>query len=86
MPTKKYIELQDYTEEQLQSELVQTQSQYQKLRFDHTLKGLENPLVLREVRKDIARLNSEIRRRKIANMSPEELLGRSKIKARRRKK
>lgn len=85
MPTKKYIELQEFTDDQLQSELTQTESQYQKLKFDHAMKGLENPLALREVRKDIARLHTEIKRRTISNMSPEELSGRSKRRARRRK-
>lgn len=84
MATKKFIELQDFTVEQLQSELDQTEKQYQKLEFDHALKGLENPLALREVRRDIARLKTEIRRREISEMSPEQLANRSKKINRRR--
>lgn len=84
MATKKYIELQDFTVEQLHSELEQTAKQYQKLQFDHTLKGLENPLALREVRRDIARLKTEIRKREIAGMSEEQLAMRSKKINRRR--
>lgn len=84
MATKKFLELQDYTDDKLASELATTLSQYDKLRFDHTLKGLENPLALREVRKDIARLKTEVRRREIANMTPEQLALRTKKIARRR--
>lgn len=85
MPSKKYIELQEFTDDELKNELTETQSQYQKLQFDHTLKGLENPLALREVRRDVARMQTEIRRREIAAMTPEQIEGRSKKIARRRK-
>lgn len=84
MATKKYIELQEFTDDQLVSELDQTVSQFQKLKFDHTLKGLENPLALREVRRDIARLKTEMRKREISSLTEEQLQSRTKIKARRR--
>jgi len=87
MPSKKFLELQEFSDDQLVSELAQTESQFQKLKFDHTLKGLENPLALREVRRDIARLNTEIRKREIGKLSADEVKeSRSKILARRRKK
>ena len=85
MASKKFIELQEFTEDQLVGELNQTESQYQKLKFDHALKGLENPLALKEVRRDIARLKTEIRRREIAAMSEDQLALRTKKLARRRK-
>ncbi len=83
MPSKKFIELQEFTVEELHSELAETEKQYQKLKFDHALKGLENPLVLKTVRRDIARLNTEIRRRHLADAPAEELAKRSKKIARR---
>ncbi len=86
MASKKYLELQEFSDDDLVSELEQTEFQYQKLKFDHTIKGLENPLLLREVRRDIARLKTEIRRRQVANMSKEDLANRSKIRVRRRRK
>lgn len=85
MATKKFLELQDFSDTDLQSELETTQTQFQKLKFDHAVKGLDNPLVLREVRRDIARLQTEIRRRELANMSEEQLAKRSRIRERRRK-
>ena len=85
MPSKKYIELQEFTDDELKNELTETVSQYQKLKFDHALRGLENPLVLREVRRDIARLKTEVRSREIKAMAPEQLELRTKKLARRRK-
>lgn len=86
MATKKFLELQEFTQADLVSELEKTETQYQKLKFDHAIKGLDNPVILREIRRDIARLKTEIRKREIADMSEEELQNRSKIRARRRRK
>lgn len=85
MASKKFLELQEYTPEDLTNELAQTQAQYQRLKFDHAIKGLDNPLSLREVRRDIARLKSEIRRRELAELSAEELGERSNKRRRRRR-
>jgi len=85
MPSKKYIELQEFTDDELKNELSETVTQYQNLQFDHTLKGLENPLALKEVRRDIARMKTELRKREISTMTPEQIAGRSKIRSRRRK-
>jgi large subunit ribosomal protein L29 len=86
MATKKFLELKEYSDADLVGELNQTEEQYQKLKFDHAIKGLDNPLALREVRRDIARLKTEIRRRELDAMSDEGKAGRSKIRARRRRK
>ena len=86
MASKKFLELQDYSDTDLVSELDSTEAQYQKLKFDHAIRGLDNPLLLREVRRDIARLKTEIRRRELATEKAENgLVHRSKIRARRRR-
>lgn len=85
MASKKYLELQEFSVEELLAELKATEADYQKMRFDHYAKGLDNPLELREMRRDIARIKTEIRRRELAQMSPEQLAKRSKIRARRRR-
>ena len=85
MASKKFLEAQAFSDSELASTLQETEAQYQKLKFDHAIKGLDNPIVLREVRRDIARLKSEVRRREIAKMDEEQLANRSKIRARRRK-
>lgn len=83
MATKKYIELKEMSDADLIAELAQINIQYQKLRFDHTIKGLDNPLTLRNTKRDIARLHTEIRRREVAALSPEQVAKRSKIRLRR---
>ena len=85
MATKKYLELQEFNDADLQTELKETEAQYHKLKFDHSIKGLDNPLLLKDVRRDIARLNTEIRRRELSSMPEENIANRSKIRARRRK-
>ena len=82
MATNKYIELQQYTDEDLQNEINVTEEQYKKLKFDHAIRGLENPLLLKEVRRDIARLLTEKRAREVKAMTPEQLAKRSKIRER----
>lgn len=86
MATKKFLELQDFSDADLQAELDATESKFQKMEFDHAVTGLDNPLLIREVRRDIARLKTEIRRRELAAASEGDLANRSKIRARRRRK
>ena len=84
MATKKYIELQGYSDEELVNEIRVTEEDYKKLKFDHAIRGLENPLELKTVRRDIARLYTEQRRREVAAMTPEQLAKRSNIRRRRK--
>ena len=83
MASKKFLELQEYSTEDLQGELANTEEQLVKMRFDHATKGLDDAFRLREVRRDIARIKTELRRREVAAMSAEDLAGRTKIRARR---
>jgi large subunit ribosomal protein L29 len=64
---KNYIELKEMSDGDLQTELKQINAQYQKLRFDHTIKGLDNPVNLRNTKRDIARIQTEIRRREVVS-------------------
>ena len=82
MATKKYLELKEFSLEELTSELETTRAQFNKMKFDHSIKGLDNPLAIREVRRDISRMATEVRRRELENVAPAE---RAKIRARRRK-
>lgn len=84
MATKKFIELGEMSDADLKAELTQINVQFQKLRFDHTIKGLDNPLTLRNTKRDIARLQTEIRRREVAALSPAQIARRSKIRLRRK--
>lgn len=84
MATKKFIELKEFSQEELLNELKETQVQYQKITFDHAIKGLDNPMVIKEVRRDIARLKTEVRRREVEAMTPEQIAKRTKIRERRK--
>ncbi|NND06324.1 MAG: 50S ribosomal protein L29 [Saprospiraceae bacterium] len=86
MPSKKTLELRDFSLEDLVSEIAETETQYQKMKFDHAIKGLDNPLALREVRRDLARLKTEARRREVEAMDEQAIAKRSKIRARRAKR
>ena len=86
MASRKYLELQDFNLDELRDQLTETRGQYQSMKFDHAVTGLDNPMKLREVRRDVARIQSEIRRRELAEMTPDQLANRSKIRARRRRK
>jgi large subunit ribosomal protein L29 len=83
MASSKYLELKEFSKEDLVNELAQTKAQYQKMKFDHAIRGLENPLTLREVRRDIARISTELRSRELSEVDAST---RTKTRARRRNK
>ena len=76
----------ELSDEQLAQELKSREAEYSQSKFDHAAKGIANPMELREMRRNIARIHLEVRRREISAMSAEELAMRSKIRARRRQK
>ncbi len=84
MASSKFQELQSFSDTDLKAELATTEEQYGKLKFDHAVRGLDNPLRLTEARRDIARLKTEVRRREIDAMTEVEIASRSKIRERRR--
>ncbi|SEP94639.1 50S ribosomal protein L29 [Neolewinella agarilytica] len=86
MASNKSVELGNASDADLQDQLNETTVSLEKMKFDHTVNGIENPLRLREVRRDIARIKTEIRRRELAALSPEAAAKRDRILIRRRKK
>ena len=78
--------MQEMSDTDLQTELEGTLTQYQRLKFDHVIKGLENPIGLRDIRRDIARLKTEMRKREVSALPAEAIASRSRIRARRRAK
>lgn len=86
MASNKSVELRNASDADLQDQLTETTASLEKMKFDHTVNGIENPLQLRVIRRDIARIKTEIRRRELAAMSPEEMAKRDRILIRRRKK
>ncbi|NJC25484.1 50S ribosomal protein L29 [Neolewinella antarctica] len=86
MASNKSVELLSASDADLQDQLNETSGSLNKMQFDHTVSGIENPLQLREVRRDVARIKTEIRRRELEKLSPEEAAKRNHIQRRRRKK
>ena len=52
---------------ELEKELSELKSELFKLRFSLATNGLDNPLKVREVRKDIARIKTILRQRELKN-------------------
>ena len=75
----------EMTDADLQSKLASLEHEYQQMKFDHAVKGLGNPLELREVRREIARILTEGRSRELATLTPEQLELRPKLRSRRRR-
>lgn len=82
---KEKLDVVNMTEAELRSNVTSMENEYRQMKFDHAAKGLGNPLELRWLRRDIARVYTEARRREIAAMTPEDLEMRSKLRARRRR-
>ncbi len=51
--------------DELERELREAEEAYTNLFFEHSTKGLDNPIVLRNIRRDIARMKTELRARSI---------------------
>ena len=84
MATKKFLELQNMTADAINAELKQASADLVRMKFDHGSKGLQNPIELKTLKRDIARLKTELRAREIGAMSVEQLAGRSNIRLRRK--
>ncbi|MBL6446505.1 50S ribosomal protein L29 [Fulvivirga sp. 29W222] len=52
--------------EELKQKLAGEQEAYRKMRFAHEISPIENPMKIRETRKLIARLKTEIRAKELA--------------------
>ncbi|MFC5269037.1 50S ribosomal protein L29 [Adhaeribacter terreus] len=52
--------------DELKAQVIAERTNSQNLKFAHSISPLENPLKIKESRKQIARLNTEIRNREIA--------------------
>jgi large subunit ribosomal protein L29 len=57
------------TTEELAAKLGEEKGQLTKLKFAHAVSAIENPTRITKVRKEIARLNTEITKRKAASAS-----------------
>jgi len=58
--------LRDLNESDLKARIAEDTLRLKKLEFAHAISPLENPMVIRSVRKDIARLKTELEKRTLA--------------------
>ena len=63
---KKGTDLKDLTEVELRDKLSDERSTLTKLRFNHAVSPIENPMMMRQKRKEVARILTELRKRELA--------------------
>jgi large subunit ribosomal protein L29 len=57
--------LKDLTEIDLRARIQEDELRLKKLEFAHVISPLENPMSIRSLRKDVARLKTELTKRKV---------------------
>ena len=57
--------LKEMSEADLKSRIEEDELRIKKLKFAHSVSPLENPMSIRGVRKDLARLKTELRNKKL---------------------
>ena len=65
----KNSEILELTTEELTARVGEERANLTKLKFAHAVSAIENPTRISKVRKDIARLNTELTKRKAASAS-----------------
>jgi large subunit ribosomal protein L29 len=58
--------LSSLSESDIKSKIIEDELRLKKLHFAHAITPLENPMTIRILRKDIARLKTELKKRAIA--------------------
>ena len=61
----KTSEIRKSTSADLRNELVELKSELFKLRFQHAANGLDNPMKMKNINKDIAKIKTILREREI---------------------
>ncbi|MBK6571195.1 MAG: 50S ribosomal protein L29 [Saprospiraceae bacterium] len=64
MGLKKYSDIINTELETLERDLKVAKDNLHKLKFEHKVKGLSNPSVIRHLRREIAQMNTELTKRK----------------------
>lgn len=63
----KAADLKELTVQELEDKLSDDREAFAKLRFNHAVSDLENPMQLKQRKRDIARMLTELRRRELEN-------------------
>ena len=65
----KNSEILELSTEEIVARIAEEKANLTKLKFAHAVSAIENPLRINKVRKDIARLNTELTKRKAAQVA-----------------
>ncbi|MEY3678657.1 MAG: hypothetical protein RI924_798 [Bacteroidota bacterium] len=68
----KNSEIIELSTEEIVDRISEEKANLTKLKFAHAVSAIENPLRINSVRKDIARLNTELTKRKAANAAAQQ--------------
>ncbi|MEY5068623.1 MAG: ribosomal protein [Bacteroidota bacterium] len=68
----KNSEILELSTEEIVDRITEEKSNLTKLKFAHAVSAIENPSRINKVRKDIARLNTELTKRKAANAAAQQ--------------
>jgi len=58
-------DIKEFANDELAEKIKEGQLRYKKMKFNHTVSPLDNPLLIRWQRRDIARLKTELKRREL---------------------
>jgi large subunit ribosomal protein L29 len=81
---KNTLDVTNLSIDDLSTKLTELEGDQTRMSFDHSIKGIENPLQLRALRRNIARIKTELRSRELSAMSPADLGKRDRIILRRK--
>ncbi|HVI48173.1 MAG TPA: 50S ribosomal protein L29 [Chitinophaga sp.] len=62
---KEKLDLKGLNEQELQEKISAEQLRLKKMTFSHAITPIENPMSIRSVRRDIARMQTELRRKQL---------------------
>ncbi|MBV8253930.1 MAG: 50S ribosomal protein L29 [Chitinophaga sp.] len=62
---KEKLDLKSLSEQELKEKISAEQLRLKKMTFGHAITPIENPMSIRSVRRDIARMNTELRKRQL---------------------
>ncbi|MFD1258207.1 50S ribosomal protein L29 [Mucilaginibacter terrae] len=68
----KSSEISALSTEELNARIGEEKSNLTKLKFAHAVSAIENPIRIKNVRKEVARLNTELTKRKAASASEQQ--------------
>jgi len=63
----KNSEIKELTTAEIIEKISNTQEELIRMKLNHSVNPLENPMKIRFTRKDVARLNTELRKRQLEN-------------------